>query len=105
MRCLERLVITRNGDFLNIEVQANGFLYHMVRNIVGALVKVGAGNADPDWMERLLAGRDRRLAAPTARRRACICLKSITLHYGSCPNLRHLCFGVFVDPELIMIAI
>lgn len=66
VRRLERLAVTRTGDYLHIEVRANGFLYHMVRNIVGALVRVASGDAEPEWLGELLAGRDRRLGAPTA---------------------------------------
>lgn len=66
VRRLERLVVTRTGDYVHIEVRANGFLYHMVRNIVGALARIGSGDAEPDWILKLLAGRDRRLGAPTA---------------------------------------
>ncbi|MEO8225106.1 MAG: tRNA pseudouridine(38-40) synthase TruA [Gammaproteobacteria bacterium] len=66
VRRLEKLVVTRAGEYVHVEVRANGFLYHMVRNIVGALVRIGAGDAEPLWMAELLAGRDRRLAAPTA---------------------------------------
>lgn len=66
VRRLEHLALTPSGDYLQIEVRANGFLYHMVRNIVGALVRIGSGDAEPGWMAELLAGRDRRLGAPTA---------------------------------------
>jgi tRNA pseudouridine38-40 synthase len=59
-------VVSRTADYLHVEVRANGFLYHMVRNIVGALVRVGSGEAEPGWLAELLAGRDRRLGAPTA---------------------------------------
>ena len=66
VRRIERLVVTREGDYVHVEVRANGFLYHMVRNVVGALVRIGMGDAEPGWMADLLAGRDRRLGAPTA---------------------------------------
>ena len=49
-----------------LDITANAFLYHMVRNIAGSLVKVGAGEAEPGWMAELLEARDRTLAAPTA---------------------------------------
>jgi tRNA pseudouridine38-40 synthase len=65
VRRLESMVVTRAGEYVHVEVRANGFLYHMVRNIVGALVRIGAGDADPPWMAELLASRDRRLGAPT----------------------------------------
>jgi len=47
-------------------VQANAFLHHMVRNIVGSLILVGCGEQPVSWMEQLLAGRDRTVAGPTA---------------------------------------
>ncbi|MEZ6089169.1 MAG: tRNA pseudouridine(38-40) synthase TruA [Pirellulaceae bacterium] len=51
---------------LTIEVEADGFLYNMVRNIVGSLVEVGRGNYSPEWMLKLVEGRDRNQAGPTA---------------------------------------
>ncbi len=65
VRRLESMVVTRAGEYVHVEVRANGFLYHMVRNIVGALVRIGAGDAEPGWMAEVLASRDRRLGAPT----------------------------------------
>jgi len=49
-----------------IEVEGNGFLYNMVRIIVGTLVMVGCGKRSPDWVAEVLAGRRRALAGPTA---------------------------------------
>lgn len=49
-----------------IEVQANGFLYNMVRNIVGTLVLVGHGERSPAWVAEVIQSRDRRMAGPTA---------------------------------------
>jgi tRNA pseudouridine38-40 synthase len=51
---------------VRIEVEADGFLYNMVRNIVGTLVEVGRGMQDESWPARVLAARDRRAAGPTA---------------------------------------
>lgn len=53
-------------DFIEIEVEANGFLYNMVRNIAGTLMEVGRGHHSPEWVEELLASGDRGLAGPTA---------------------------------------
>ncbi|MCX7945509.1 MAG: tRNA pseudouridine(38-40) synthase TruA [Hydrogenophilus sp.] len=47
------------------DFEADGFLHHMVRNIVGALVEVGKGGAPPEWISELMACGERRLAAPT----------------------------------------
>ena len=54
------------GLALVFTVEGSGFLPHMVRNLVGSLVMIGAGDAPVSWMETLLRGRDRRAAAPTA---------------------------------------
>lgn len=66
VRRVEHLEVVRHGDYLVLEVRANGFLYHMVRNIVGSLVAVGSGEAEAGWISELLALKDRRAAAPTA---------------------------------------
>lgn len=65
-RELQRIVVEREGDEIRIEVQANAFLHHMVRNIVGSLLEVGMGDRPEAWIAEVLAGRDRTLAGPTA---------------------------------------
>jgi tRNA pseudouridine38-40 synthase len=65
-RDLQRIAITRDGDHVHVDVQANAFLHHMVRNIVGSLLLVGQGAQPEAWIAELLAGRDRTLAGPTA---------------------------------------
>lgn len=57
--------IERRGDYLLCDFHADGFLHHMVRNLMGSLVHVGVGAQDPEWLGELLAGRDRTRAAPT----------------------------------------
>jgi tRNA pseudouridine38-40 synthase len=54
-----------SGDCIRFDFSANAFLHHMIRNIVGALVHVGAGKAPPAWIGELLAGRDRTRGAAT----------------------------------------
>jgi tRNA pseudouridine38-40 synthase len=51
---------------LAIEVEADGFLYNMVRNIVGTLVEVGRGKQPPEWIDEVMAARDRHAAGQTA---------------------------------------
>ncbi len=53
------------GDCIRFDFSANAFLHHMIRNIVGALIRVGAGKAPPAWIGQLLAGRDRTRGAAT----------------------------------------
>jgi len=62
LRCLD---VHASGDYVIFELAANGFLHHMVRNIVGSLIYVGNGRQDPEWLARVLSSRDRALAAPT----------------------------------------
>jgi tRNA pseudouridine38-40 synthase len=47
------------------DFRADGFLHHMVRNLMGCLVQIGAGAQPAEWMGEILASRDRTLAAPT----------------------------------------
>ena len=58
--------VRRDDDEVVVEVQANAFLHHMVRNIVGSLLLVGRGERPREWIGELLAGRDRTVAGPTA---------------------------------------
>lgn len=61
---LERVEVLEEGRFLNVEVTANRFLRKMVRTIVGTLLEVGWGKQPPEWIDEVLASRDRRLAGP-----------------------------------------
>jgi tRNA pseudouridine38-40 synthase len=65
-RDLQDIRVARTGDVVEIEVQANAFLHHMVRNIVGSLLPIGRGERPEPWLAELLAGRDRTIAGPTA---------------------------------------
>jgi tRNA pseudouridine38-40 synthase len=65
-RCVHAISVIRDGEQLLIDIQANAFLHHMVRNIVGSLLPVGRGEQAPTWIAQLLAGRDRAVAGPTA---------------------------------------
>lgn len=62
---LDLLCVARDDDMLKLEFHADAFLQHMVRNIVGALVYVGAGRKPVEWIAELLEGRDRTRGAPT----------------------------------------
>jgi tRNA pseudouridine38-40 synthase len=57
--------VRRDGEYVTLEIEANGFLHHMVRNIVGSLLLVGRGERPVEWMAELLAGCDRQVAGPT----------------------------------------
>ena len=66
MRNITDFQILRSGDFISIEIEANAFLHHMVRNIAGSLMKVGSGARSTNWMQEVLAAQSRRAAAETA---------------------------------------
>ena len=57
--------VETQGDLVRFDFSADAFLHHMIRNIVGALVYVGAGKKSPAWIAELVAARDRTRAAPT----------------------------------------
>lgn len=65
VKSMYRFEISREGDLIRFDCQANAFLHHMVRNLVGALVYVGMGRQPAAWLGELLAACDRRLGAPT----------------------------------------
>jgi tRNA pseudouridine38-40 synthase len=65
-RCVHRIAVQRAGPFVVLDVTANAFLLHMVRNMAGVLRQVGAGQRPVSWVTELLAGRDRTVAGPTA---------------------------------------
>lgn len=66
MRHIDNLTVTRRGDFIFIDIRANAFLHHMVRNIAGSLITIGHGEHDQHWLQQVLSAKDRRLAAKTA---------------------------------------
>jgi tRNA pseudouridine38-40 synthase len=66
MRNIHEISVQRRGDMVLINVAANAFLHHMVRNIAGVLMDIGAGEQEVGWAAQLLAQRDRTLAAMTA---------------------------------------
>ena len=60
-----KLRLANAAAYWRIEFEANAFLHHMIRNIMGCLVLIGQGKKPPEWMAEVLAARDRRAAAPT----------------------------------------
>lgn len=66
VRTLHRLDVRREGEFILLDVEANGFLHHMVRNIAGVLMAIGAGEQAVDWSREVLQARDRNVGGVTA---------------------------------------
>lgn len=67
IRHINYMHIVRRGDLVILEVQANAFLHHMVRNMVGVLMAVGAGDKPPIWASEVLAALDRSAGGVTAK--------------------------------------
>ena len=65
VKTIKRIDIRRRGAYWRFEFEANAFLHHMIRNIMGCLLAVGQGHRQPSWMAQVLAARDRDAAAPT----------------------------------------
>jgi tRNA pseudouridine38-40 synthase len=65
VKTLSAIDVDADGEYIRFDFSANAFLHHMIRNIVGALVYVGAGKQPVTWIAELLSERDRTRAAPT----------------------------------------
>ena len=65
VKTIKRLVITKNKDSIYIDIEADGFLYNMVRNIVGTLIQIGRGKSVKGSLKKILFLKDRRFAGQT----------------------------------------
>ena len=66
VRTVRRCDVSEDGGEIRVTVQGDGFLYNMVRNLVGTLIEVGRGRWAPAHVDKILATADRRTAGPTA---------------------------------------
>lgn len=66
VRTIYEADIQKDGDMISIRISGNGFLYNMVRIIVGTLLRVGSGYYPPEYMQELLAAKNRQAAGETA---------------------------------------
>lgn len=67
VRFIHYVQVKRQGHYIIVDIKANAFLHHMVRNIVGSLIEIGAGEQPVSWMSVLLRSKDRTIAGPTAK--------------------------------------
>ncbi|CAO96215.1 tRNA pseudouridine(38-40) synthase TruA [Erwinia tasmaniensis] len=84
MRNVIHLNVSRHGAYVVVDIKANAFVHHMVRNIVGSLMEIGCGNQPEGWMRELMIARDRKLAAATARAEG---LYLVAVDYPACYEL------------------
>lgn len=66
IKTVHSIRVTREGRFVILDVHANAFLHHMVRNIAGVLLPIGQGKRNRDWVADVLQARDRRASGITA---------------------------------------
>lgn len=67
IRHVQDLKVRRYHDYVMIDIKANAFLHHMVRNIAAVLMGIGAGKKPIHWAKEVLLAKDRRIAGATAR--------------------------------------
>jgi len=66
IRTVKQLDVYSSGNLIILDVRANAFLHHMIRNFAGVLMKIGCGEADPVWAQQVLEAKDRRQGGVTA---------------------------------------
>lgn len=81
-RNIHKLSVTKDDDFIFIDITANAFLHHMVRNIVGSLIEVGREKQSTEWIKLLLLEKNRTKAGVTAKANGLYFIRAIyPLHY------------------------
>ncbi len=65
-RCIQNIELQRQDDLIYLDIKANAFLYHMVRNIAGSLIAVGRGEHSIEWFSSVFSSKDRNMAEVTA---------------------------------------
>lgn len=96
VRTIDYLHLARRGDLIVMEIKANAFLHHMVRNIVGVLMAVGAGDKPPSWVGEVLSARSRSAGGVTAKPYG---LYLVAVDYPHTFNLPSLLPGPLYFPE------
>ncbi len=66
IRTIEYLRVTRQGEFIYMDIKANAFLHHMVRNLAGSLISIGFGDQNVRWLKEVLLSQNRQLASKTS---------------------------------------
>ncbi|MCG2711855.1 MAG: tRNA pseudouridine(38-40) synthase TruA [Candidatus Omnitrophica bacterium] len=75
LRTIYSISVKKRGNLIFIDIEADGFLYNMVRNIVGTLIEIGRGKMEPGAMKKILDKKNRKFAGPTAPAKGLCLLK------------------------------
>lgn len=65
-RTVKNFTVKRDGDMVLMTVEADGFLYNMVRIMVGTLIRISEGKLEPDCIDKIILAENRKFAGPTA---------------------------------------
>ncbi|GAB5381614.1 MAG: tRNA pseudouridine(38-40) synthase TruA [Aliiglaciecola sp.] len=87
IRRLKHIDVTRKGEYIMIDVQANAFVHHMVRNIAGSLIVIGSGEQPVTWMQDMLELKDRTKAGATAKPNGLYLVKVIYPEHFGVPEI------------------
>ncbi|CAL4320688.1 tRNA pseudouridine synthase A [Buchnera aphidicola (Eriosoma grossulariae)] len=85
-RNIRKLNVMKNNFLVIIDIEANSFLYHMVRNIVGTLIEIGLKKKKKSWMKKLLKSKNRHLCGPTVQARGLYLLQVKYPSYFDLPS-------------------
>jgi len=75
VRTIKKISVRKTAGSIEIDIEANGFLYNMVRSIIGTLIEIGRGKFPPGSMRRILLSKNRKFAGPTAPAKGLCLLK------------------------------
>lgn len=101
VKTISHINVIRMNDYIVIDVKANAFLHHMVRNIAGSLMEIGKGKKPVTWIADLLAAEDRSIAAATSKAAG---LYMVEVDYPSKFNLPRPAIGPLFLPESATLA-
>ena len=76
LKIIKKLNIVKKKDLIYIDIEADGFLYNMARNIVGTLIEIGRGRFPAGSLKNILLAKNRRCAGPTLPARG-LCLVEV----------------------------
>lgn len=86
IREIQAISVKRVGDLIILDIKANAFLQHMVRNIVGTLMKIGSEERPVEWMAEVLAHKDRSVAGMTAKAKGLYFVRAFYPEQFELPN-------------------
>ncbi len=92
VRTVTEASVVRSGHELHFDIEANAFVYHMVRNIAGSLIKVGRGLSPPSWIADLLKQRNRSAAGITAPAQGLCFVAASYPNFGHLPTHQDIAF-------------